>query len=153
VDTRLRKLDAGDYDAIVLAAAGLTRLGLAARITERLPLEVCVPAAGQGLLGIEAREGDERTRRIVRALETPAAAARGTAERAALLALGGGCRTPIGLLAEVEGDTLTLHGVIVDPSEDTLLRDAESGPLADAEEVGRRLARRMGAAQGCVRSH
>jgi hydroxymethylbilane synthase len=153
VDTRLRKLEAGDFDAIVLAAAGLIRLGLAERITERLPLEVCVPAAGQGLLGIETREDDEGTRQIVSALETPEAAARGVAERSALLALGGGCRTPIGLSAVVEGDTLALHGVIADPSGESLRRDVESGLLADAAEVGRRLARRLGSAQRCVPSH
>lgn len=109
VDTRLRKLDAGESDALVLAVAGLTRLGRSDRIDEVLPLDVAVPAPGQGALALQARADDARTRRALAALEAPASRVAVEAERAFLAATGGGCRSPIGALGEVSGDALRLH--------------------------------------------
>jgi hydroxymethylbilane synthase len=109
VDTRLRKLDAGESDALVLAVAGLTRLGRADRIDEVLPLEVAVPAPGQGALALQARADDSRTRDALARLEAPASRCAVEAERAFLAATGGGCRSPIGALGEVDGATLHLR--------------------------------------------
>ena len=101
LDTRLRKLDAGDYDALVLAAAGLRRLGLASRISLALPAEACIPAPGQGIVAIEVRADDDEHRRVVARIDDVAARIALTAERALVEALGGGCQTPIGALAIV----------------------------------------------------
>ena len=99
LDTRLRKLDAGDHQAIVLAAAGLRRLGFASRISLTLPIDVCVPSPGQGIVAIETRDDDVATREFVARISDAGAAAALDAERAVVEALGGGCQTPIGALA------------------------------------------------------
>ena len=99
LDTRLRKLDAGDYDALVLAAAGMRRLGFADRISFTLPVDACVPAPGQGAIAIELRADDARTREAVGAIDDPVTARAVEAERALVAALGGGCQTPIGAVA------------------------------------------------------
>ena len=112
VDTRLRKLAAGDADALVLAVAGLTRLGLADRITEVLAPEVALPAPGQGALAIEVRADDQITRPFVARLDDPATRAAVESERAFLRASGGGCRAPLGALARVDGSTVTLRGAM-----------------------------------------
>ena len=104
LDTRLRKLDAGDNAALVLAAAGLRRLGFQSRISLRLPATLCVPAPGQGIIAIEIRDGDEAVRAAVSTITDPAAWAALAAERALVEALGGGCQTPIGALASPDGD-------------------------------------------------
>jgi hydroxymethylbilane synthase len=143
VDTRLRKLDEGQYDAVVLAAAGLRRLGLADRIAEVLPVEVMCPAVGQGALAVQCRADDTATRRRLAALEDPAARAEVTAERALLAELGGGCRVPIGGCARVEGDWMHLSGVIASPDGAELVRVAVDGPAGDPEGLGRRAARRL----------
>lgn len=109
VDTRLRKLDAGESDALVLAIAGLTRLGRADRIDEILTFDVAVPAPGQGALALQARADDARTRHALARLEAPASRVAVEAERAFLAATGGGCRSPIGALGEVDGETLRLR--------------------------------------------
>jgi len=148
VPTRLRKLDEGQFDAIVLAAAGLTRLGLAARITQELPLELSVPAVAQGVLGFETRAGDDEVIALVRkALHDPAEARRVAAERAFLLKMGGSCQTPLaahatGGEAEPGGGgsgELRIIGLCGMPDGSRILRAEVAGPAADAEALGVRL--------------
>ena len=109
VDTRLRKLDSGDYEALVLAAAGLNRLGYGARISATIPIDVCIPAPGQGIVAIEIREDDARARDAVTSVNDPAAAVSLIAERSIVAALGGGCQLPLGAIAlhEVNGLAVT----------------------------------------------
>jgi len=138
LDTRVRKLDEGQYRAIVLAAAGLTRLGWAHRIAEILPPEVMCPAVGQGALAVETRQEGE-ARDICAALDHAATRAAVTAERAVLAALGGGCQVPIGAYAVIEGDSLGLVGAVIAPDGDRMVRKSDRGAVADAAEIGRRL--------------
>jgi hydroxymethylbilane synthase len=138
LDTRVRKLDEGQYRAIVLAAAGLMRLGWADRIAEILQPEVMCPAVGQGALAIETRtEGNARE--ICAALDHGATRAAVTAERAVLASLGGGCQVPIGAYAEVSGGALQLMGVVIAPDGTLMVRKSDSGAVADADEIGRRV--------------
>src|SRR5438552_7382744 len=123
VDTRLRKLDEGQYAAIVLAAAGLTRLGWANRIAESLPPEVMCPAVGQGALAIETRDGET----ICQALDHAATRSAVTAERAVLRALGGGCLTPIGAHACVEQETLRVMAIVISTDGAQSVRDSAEG--------------------------
>jgi hydroxymethylbilane synthase len=134
--TRLRKLDAGDYDALVLAAAGLRRLGRADRITATVPADVCVPAPGQGIIAVEIRDGDDRVTRVMTQIDDPDAAVVLRAERTVVTRLGGGCQMPIGVLAETAGDALTVAGVVVSPDGARLVRAAAAGSRADAEQLG-----------------
>ncbi|GAB6041194.1 hydroxymethylbilane synthase [Endothiovibrio diazotrophicus] len=140
VNTRLAKLDAGDYDAIILASSGLKRLGFDPRITAILGEEESLPAVGQGALGIEIRQGDERIRELVTCLDHPATHTRVRAERAMNARLMGGCQVPIAGYAQLEGETLWLRGLVgaVDGSE--VVRGEIRGPAADAERLGVRLA-------------
>ena len=152
LDTRLRKLDAGEYDAIVLAAAGLTRLGFASRISARLPVDACVPAPGQGIVAIEIREGDEAVRQAVSSVDDAATGAALEAERAVVAALGGGCQTPIGALASwvrsaspasperVTGDALELVAVVVSLDGSRAVRAHRRGARSDAAALGARVA-------------
>jgi hydroxymethylbilane synthase len=140
VDTRLRKLDEGQYEAILLAAAGLRRLGLADRIAEILEPEVMCPAVGQGALAVQCRADDEETLRRLAALEDPAARAEVTAERALLAELGGGCRVPIGGAAHLEGSTLRLTAIVASPDGARLARVSAEGTASDPAELGRRAA-------------
>ena len=142
VDTRLRKLDEGLYDAIVLASAGLTRLGLAARITETLAPEVMCPAVGQGALAIESRIGEH----VCGPLNDSVTRAAVTAERSTLRALGGGCATPIGAHAQVSGAQLQLRAIVLSPDGSQAVGDVADGPVADAEQIGRRLGEKLLAA-------
>lgn len=138
VDTRLRKLDEGQYDAICLAAAGLRRLGLDGRITDILDMSWFLPDPGQGALAIEARNGDDRPLRIASAVDDFESAVTTAAERAFLAAIGGSCHTPIGALATLADGVLHLRGMLAD---DAGLRYSEaSGPVDDPESLGRRLA-------------
>lgn len=140
VDTRLRKLDSGDYDAIVLAAAGLNRLGFDNRITERLSEELMLPAVGQGALAIETRSDDDRVNEIVQVLEHKATRQACRAERAFLKGLGGGCLVPIAAYARVSEDTLSLSGLVASTDGSEVVRSHQSGSLEDAESIGLRLA-------------
>src|SRR5260370_8703016 len=115
VDTRLRKLESGDYDAVVLAAAGLNRLGKTQLVRQWIPVEVMTPAAGQGALAIQIRSGDTTTRAIVAFLDDAAARATTTCERALLSKLGGGCQVPIGALAEVHRGRMRLNRSVARP--------------------------------------
>ena len=137
LDTRLRKLDEGAYDAIVLAAAGLRRLGFGARIAMTVPAGACVPAPGQGIVAIEIRDGDEDVRRAVAPIEDAAAAAALAAERAVVETLGGGCQTPVGALATpVDGHRLELIAVVVALDGSRAVRERTVGPWADARALG-----------------
>ena len=140
VDTRLRKLDEGQYDAIVLAAAGLHRLGHANRITEHLNEELMLPAVGQGALAIETREDDAETAEIIHGLNHEATRLACKAERAFLKGLGGGCLVPIAAHATIESDVMTLNGLVASPDGSEAVRGKQSGSSRDAELIGRQLA-------------
>ena len=145
LDTRLRKLDDGQYHAILLAAAGLKRLGWSARIAEILEPEAMCPAVGQGALAIETRAAGAGFDAAL-ALDHPASRAAVTAERAVLAALGGGCQVPIGAHAVVDGDRLRLLAVVASPTGDALIRLDAEGLAADASPLGRDLGERLLAA-------
>jgi len=145
VDTRLGKLDRGEYDAIVLAKAGLDRLGLKHRITEILPIEISLPAAGQGALAIEARAGDAQLISHIGALDHAETRACVTAERVLLAALGGGCQVPIGAWARIDAgsaanDRLVLDAAVLSPDGSRCLRRQGAGRADRPEELGRNLA-------------
>ena len=144
VDTRLRKLDAGEVDCLILAGAGLARLGLAERITEVLRPPSFWPAIAQGALAIEVRADDERTRAAVRLLDCPTTHAAVRAERCCLAALAGGCLAPIGGWARAEGESLRLGAVVfgtVDGRVSRVVAEAVSGGKGDSPEaLGRRVA-------------
>jgi hydroxymethylbilane synthase len=146
VDTRLRKLEAGEYDAIILAAAGLNRLGKTELIKQVISAEIMCPAAGQGALGIEIRAGDTITRQHIRFLDDAAARATTTCERALLNQLGGGCQVPIGAFAEVRSGQLHLEAIVADPDGSKLLRESRDGtdPIQLGESVGDTLLQRGG---------
>jgi hydroxymethylbilane synthase len=141
VDTRLRKLDQGQYDAVVLAAAGLRRLGWENRITEWLDPGVMCPAPGQGALAIETRDDEGAAQRLARKLDHPPTRAAVTAERALLAVLEGGCQLPIGAYAHLEGSSLHLRALVASPDGRRMLRDSLCGeePIALGRELGRRL--------------
>jgi hydroxymethylbilane synthase len=152
VQTRLRKLEEEGLDALLLAEAGLRRLGLDAHITEVLDREWMLPAVGQGALGLECRTKDEATRALLAELDDPATHACVRAERALLRGLGGGCLVPLGALAEVEGETLRLRAAVLPADGTRRIAGAVSGPAAEAEAeaLGLRLAgvmREQGAAE------
>jgi hydroxymethylbilane synthase len=146
VDTRLRKLDEGQYDALVLAAAGLIRLGLGLRISDPLPVEVSTPAPGQGALGLECREADDAVRELLSRLEDPVTRRCVAAERALMDAVGGGCSVPLGALATACGETLHLVAVVASPDGTHLIRRSSSGPPAEPEALGRTVAEMLFAA-------
>lgn len=136
VDTRLRKLDEGQYDAIVLAAAGLHRLGHANRITEHFSEELMLPAAGQGALAIETRADDSAINQVIHALNHEATRLACTAERAFLKGLGGGCLVPIAAHATIESDAMTLNGLVASPDGSEIVRGKQSGAREDAQLIG-----------------
>jgi hydroxymethylbilane synthase len=146
VETRLRKLDEEHYDAIVLASAGLTRLGLAHRITHPIPYELSLPAVGQGIVGIECRADDKRSVTLVQALNDARAWTCCTAERAFAQRLQGSCQSPIAGYAELHGDTLRLEGVVGSPDGVRVYRDAIEGAASNAHNLGVELANRLLAA-------
>lgn len=146
VQTRLGKLDGGDYDAIILASAGLIRLELEERIRYRIPAEDSLPAGGQGAVGIECRMGDRATLDLLAPLNDEPTAVRVLAERALNRRLEGGCQVPIGCYAELEGDQVWLRGLVGRPDGTKVLRDEIRGPAAEAEALGIQLADRLLAA-------
>ena len=143
VDTRLRKLDEGEYDALVLACAGLRRLGLDERISAALPAAEMLPAVGQGALGIETRAGDEDTIATARQLDHKFTRLACTAERAFLRSLGGGCQLPIAAYAVVREKRIRLDGLVAEPQGQRIIRDRISGALDDAEQLGAELGERL----------
>lgn len=148
VDTRLHKLAEGEYDAIILAAAGLNRLGETDLVRQVIPKEIMCPAAGQGALGIEIRAGDGLTRSHLAFLDDADARAVTTCERALLNKLGGGCQVPIGAAAEMRDGRLHLDAIVAHPDGSTILRESRDGkdPENLGSEVGEALLRRGGAA-------
>ncbi|GLR07397.1 hydroxymethylbilane synthase [Mixta theicola] len=140
VGTRLSKLDAGEYDAIILAAAGLKRLGLQDRIRYAIPAEVSLPAVGQGAVGIECRLDDEQTIMLLAALNDDDTATRVKAERAMNTRLEGGCQVPIGSYAVLEGDNIWLRGLVGSPDGTAMIRGERRGPRGQAEQLGISLA-------------
>jgi len=146
VDTRIKRLESGELDAIVLACAGLIRLGLESRISARLEPGVMLPAVGQGAIGIECRAADSATSELVRALEHADTRTALDAERAFARALGGSCQSPIAAFARVESGRVSLEGLVAEPDGSRLWRDRATGDAAEAERVGGELAARLLAA-------
>jgi hydroxymethylbilane synthase len=140
LDTRLRKLDSGEHDALILAAAGLRRLGFESRITFALPAKACVPAPGQGIVAVEIRAGDQSTAQAVAPIDDANAASALAAERALVEALGGGCQTPLGALAAPDGGELQLIATVVALDGSRAVQAQGRGLLSAAAELGRRVA-------------
>lgn len=143
LDTRLRKLRDGEYDAVVLAAAGLRRMGWVMEVTEYLPFEVCLPAIGQGALGLEGRRGDQFVRELLSELEDPSTRMAVTAERALLDRLQGGCQVPIAAYATVKHDTLVIDGLIASIDGRRVVRESAHGQVTQAHAVGVGLAEKL----------
>lgn len=148
VDTRLRKLDEGLYDAIILAAAGLERLGHGDRISSLISADVCLPAVGQGALAIEARTEDKEVRDMLSFLNDLTTKQATDAERAFLGLLEGGCQVPIGVHADVEGENIRIEAIIAALDGSTILRDTINGKADDAISLGQQLGKKMLAAGG-----
>ena len=140
VDSRLRKLDNGEYQSLVLAAAGLRRLGLGARITAAIPIEICIPAPGQGIVAIEIREDNARAHELLTGINDADAASALNAERAVVAALGGGCQLPLGAIAIHEGTGLTIRGVVATPDGRRTVRHQVTGRADQASTLGSQLA-------------
>jgi hydroxymethylbilane synthase len=146
VDTRLKKLDSGDLQAIVLATAGLKRLGLPDRITDRLSPDSVLPAIGQGVLGLELREDDPKTQHLISFLNDPETEVAVRAERAFLKELEGGCQVPLAGYARVEKDRIVLDGMVAELDGSVILRQQVTGTKEKPEELGIDLARQLIAA-------
>jgi hydroxymethylbilane synthase len=140
VNTRLAKLDGGEYDALILAAAGLNRLDFSDRIHQVIPAELSLHAVGQGALGIECRDGDSAVLEVLQVLQHQPTAYRCYAERAFLRELEGGCQVPIGVNTTIEGDNLTLVGMVSTLDGQTLIKDSITGAATKAEQLGQELA-------------
>ena len=143
VNTRLAKLDAGEYDAIILASAGLKRLGMTDRITECLSTDISLPAIGQGAIGIECRSDDADINLLLKALHDADTSLCVTAERAMNARLNGGCQVPIAGFAQLRGELLTMRGLVGNPDGSELYRAELSGSLDQAENIGRRIAEEL----------
>ncbi|NET11373.1 MAG: hypothetical protein F6K16_43160 [Symploca sp. SIO2B6] len=139
----VRKLDEGQYDAIILAVAGLTRMEMSDRIHQILPPEVSLHAVGQGALGIECRSNDPKILDLIKTLEHAPTAQRCYAERAFLRELEGGCQVPIGVNTSIDGSTLTLVGLVASLDGQTLIKDTISGSVDTADEMGTTLAKTL----------
>ncbi len=143
VITRLEKLDSGEFDCIILAAAGLKRLGYESRIHQVIPKEISLHAVGQGALGIECKENDKDVLEIISTLNDEFTSKRCLAERAFLRELEGGCQVPIGVNSEIKNNEINLTGMVASIDGKQLIKDKASGALQNPEEVGRNLAERL----------
>ncbi|MBX2870272.1 MAG: hydroxymethylbilane synthase [Acidiferrobacterales bacterium] len=143
VNTRLSRLDNGDYDALILATAGLMRLEFHDRIRQKLDTELCLPAVGQGAVGIECREGDQDTLSLIQELADEDATTQLLAERAANERLGGGCHVPIAVHAEIHGETMWVRGLVGELDGSKILRSEATGAVAEAENLGQQVAERL----------
>jgi len=143
VGTRLSKLDKGEFDAIILASAGLKRLDLEKRIRRILPADILLPAIGQGAIGIECRSDDEQTQELITQLNDFTTFSCVKAERAINATLGGGCQVPIAGFAEISGKILTVRGLVGNPDGSEVLRSQKTGAVAEAEILGRKLAENL----------
>jgi hydroxymethylbilane synthase len=146
VDTRLRKLDSNEFGALVLAGCGLIRLGLENRISEYLNVMQVVPCPGQGALALEVQEEDKKTRELIAPLDDADSQWEVRAERAFLKALGGNCDVPIGGLARIQGDSLSILGTVLSPDGQKAIRNEVSGAKSSAERLGKELASHVRAA-------
>jgi hydroxymethylbilane synthase len=143
LDTRLAKLDAGEFDALVLAAAGLKRLGHSSRISATLPVDACVPAPGQGIIALEARAGDTRARAAAARINDEKAAAELMAERVVVRRLGGGCQMPIGAYASIDGARMDLAAIVTSLDGGQAVRANAAAAPEDGEALGVRVAERL----------
>lgn len=143
INTRLRKLTEDGLDAIVLAYAGVKRMGWEERITQRIPFEICLPAVGQGSIGVEVRAGDEEIVKVVSRIDHTESRYAIKAERALLKKLEGGCQVPIGALGTVDGARLTLQGLVAGLDGKQVVRSSITGSLGEAEKLGQRLAEKL----------
>jgi len=143
VDTRIRKLEEGQYDGIILAYAGLKRLGLEGKVRQVFEPDFMIPAVAQGFLGIEARLDDEETRKIVSVLNHRESEIRAKAERAFLKTLEGGCQVPLAAYSEIDGDKLKITGFVSDLEGKRVFRDSMEGPPEEAERIGTALAEKL----------
>ncbi len=143
LDTRLRKLDRGEYDVLVLAVAGLNRLGAAHRVSLAVPVAVSVPAPGQGTVALEIRSGDEHTRALISQIGDEPAMTMLTAERAVVVTLEAGCQAPLGALAEVDGGDLTLTVVVASLDGERLIRREDRGSRSRPADLGVRVGQAM----------
>ncbi len=143
LNTRLAKLDAGEYDGIILAYAGLERLGMSDRIHQVIPPEISLHAVGQGALGIECRSDDTEVLELLKAIEHIPTTYRAIAERSFLRELEGGCQVPIGVNTNIEGETLTLVGLVASLDGKKIIKDTVSGKATEAEAIGLDLAHRL----------
>ena len=148
IDTRIKKLQRGDFDGMVLACAGLNRLGCADMITARIPVDLCLPAVGQGAIGLEIKEGDNETSTMVAALNCSQTAVAVHAERAFLRRLEGGCQLPVGALAEKKGTKLHLTGMVASLDGKALFTGEKEGDPGEAELLGTALAEEL-LKEGC----
>ncbi len=140
IQTRINKIETENLTGVILAAAGMKRMGLAERITQFLPVETMLPAVGQGALGLQIRKDDVNLAKACAGLNDVTTAAEVAAERAFLRALGGGCRLPIAALGKLDGLMLTLEGMLAAPNGITVIREKINGTTKDAEEMGKKLA-------------
>ncbi|KAF0159019.1 MAG: hydroxymethylbilane synthase [Syntrophaceae bacterium] len=140
IDTRLKKIETENLTGVILAAAGMKRLGYMEKIAQYLPIELMLPAVGQGALGLQIRKADSELANVLAKLNHAATAAEVTAERSYLRALGGGCRLPIAALGKLVDKDLSLEGLVAAPNGASVCRDKVRGEIAEAEELGKRLA-------------
>ncbi len=140
LDTRLKKIETENLDAIIVAAAGMKRMGFVQRISQFLPVELMLPAVGQGALGLEVRTSDNELKKILAKINHAPTYTEVTAERYFLRCLGGGCLLPIAALAKLEGDKLSLEGLVASPQGTGIIRDKVKGTIFEAEELGKKLA-------------
>jgi len=140
LETRLKKIETENLHGVILAAAGMKRMGLTEKISQYLPVETMLPAVGQGALGLEIRDSDDELKKILAKLNHAPTAAEITAERSFLRHLGGGCLLPIAAFGKLEGEQLTLAGLVAAPNGASVIRDKVRGAIAEAEELGKRLA-------------
>ena len=140
LETRLKKIETENLQGIILAAAGMKRLGLTEKISQYLPIETMLPAVGQGALGLEIRADDNELGGVITKLNHASTAAEITAERSFLRHLGGGCLLPIAAFGKIEEEQLTLEGLVAAPNGDSVVRDKVRGAISEAEELGKSLA-------------
>lgn len=140
IDTRLKKIETENLTGVILAAAGIKRLGYVEKIAQYLPVELMLPAVGQGALGLQIRREDSELANLLARLNHAPTAAEVTAERSYLRALGGGCRLPIAAFGKIEGKALSLEGLVAAPDGASVCRDKVQGEIAGAEEIGKMLA-------------
>ncbi len=140
LETRLKKIETENLHGVILAAAGMKRMGFAEKVSQYLPMEIMLPAVGQGALGLETRDSDDELKAILAKLNHAPTALEIKAERSFLRHLGGGCLLPIAAFAKLEGDKLSLEGLVAAPQGTSIIRDKVKGSAQEAEELGKMLA-------------